>query len=294
MYDKTTFLSGMAMGLTGKGNPTFEGSGKYLYNGVELPDINSVLSQYPQYPYVLVLHSETIEYYHLLCISTNQCDTVNGFGGKWVTSNGVGIAFLLENGEWIRKYDFENRSWAHTTKVIWTSHDILNDDSSDDSGIYLAASPNPVPVEDTFTKGYLVGAELRRKRVLPEAEETATMLYNGVELPNINTVWTNKETYPYALVIQNPGKYTMLFVAHEFGSVYTDTNPSGSSYRAYPIKAPYAWYQLSTTGWSFLSTKDTDSSYKIAGYPPVWSSFDLLNEDGSVYLAASEPAPVYE
>lgn len=91
-YDKTTFLSGLAMGLTGKGNPTFEASdvfGKgyitgaklrdkrrmpegepvaYLYNGVELPALpeweiegfpyitlkNDGESDYPRYGLVVI------------------------------------------------------------------------------------------------------------------------------------------------------------------------------------------------------------------------------------------------
>jgi hypothetical protein len=29
-------------------------------------------------------------------------------------------------------------------------------------------------------------------------------------------------------------------------------------------------------------------------FTPLWTSHDILNEDGTVYLAASEPIPVYE
>lgn len=38
----------------------------------------------------------------------------------------------------------------------------------------------------------------------------------------------------------------------------------------------------------------TEGSNVELRQPLVWTGFDVLNEDGTVYVAASEPIPVYE
>lgn len=50
-------------------------------------------------------------------------------------------------------------------------------------------------------------------------------------------------------------------------------------------------------GWQPNVHGETESSTWVSqgsNYEPVWVSHDILNEDEIVYLAASEPVPVYE
>ena len=143
--------------------------------------------------------------------------------------------------------------------------------------------------------------------------EPVAYLYNGVQLPDINTVWTDKETYPYAVVIVEDGESidvtfagstiaTVVFASSrpEYNadknriicntpilmSYYTDDNTiadvaadAGLNYGLNEWGTPIAAYQL-------YSPVEDGKQY--------WTSYDILNTDGTVYLAASDPVPVYE
>ena len=45
---------------------------------------------------------------------------------------------------------------------------------------------------------------------------------------------------------------------------------------------PPAWHE-----WEVVHTK-----YAVSG--SSWANYDILNEDGSIYLSASDPIPIYE
>ena len=81
---------------------------------------------------------------------------------------------------------------------MWVNYDAMNMAYNDDGdavaqSVHLAAS-DPVPAGDTtntipavFTKGYLTGAELRRKRVIPDGiavvtDSCATEIYNNTTI----------------------------------------------------------------------------------------------------------------
>lgn len=126
------------------------------------------------------------------------------------------------------------------------------------------------------------------------AADVQMYLYNGVELPDINEVWTDEikaqcsyaviqlqpEGYSYAghyLLTFLPGKYH--YTGNDFaqddnytykGWVYTFDPVAGSEWKA--------WY----SGNVGLSIDK----------PLIWVSFDILNVDGTIYFAASDPVPV--
>ena len=123
------------------------------------------------------------------------------------------------------------------------------------------------------------------------AAETQMYLYNGVELPDINTVWLDKETYPNALIARTSTGTVYLYVCLDAGDIYSRED-GGTSYNAYKVYAPFAMYRLSNDSWKLLNSYASDMPFRLSIYTPVWSTVDLLNEDGSIYLAASEPVPV--
>lgn len=208
-YDRTAFLRGMAMGLTGKGNPTSDmavsgsgggASGNYLYNGVELP----ALPEYDKakYPYAAIeyindqglsgaylyctniplyydpthINSDTAKYhfgdklasYSQWGFISNE-ETLSAFAAMMGVSADTLLAMGYGVGFWFHMYDANELGNLGDSNVIWSSYDIV---AFVDNTVYLAAS-TPVPAGgtttmDASTKGYKVGAALRRKRVLPD------------------------------------------------------------------------------------------------------------------------------
>ncbi len=65
-----------------------------------------------------------------------------------------------------------------------------------------------------FVRGLMVSTV--SKGVLPKKREPVAWLYNGVRLPDINSVW-DKETDPYAIIYDDssPG-YRLVFSSQPF------------------------------------------------------------------------------
>lgn len=114
------------------------------------------------------------------------------------------------------------------------------------------------------------------------ADEPATMLYNGVELSNIDSVWTDKETYLYALIhLGTDGFYRLRLMSIKLNmSSSMIYSPSGYSLRL---------YKFIDGGFTLVSDGVTTVSGNVQNNGVVWANYDVLSEDGSVYLAASDP-----
>lgn len=284
-YDRKAFLSGLAMGLCGKGNPTFEGSGKMLYNGVELP----ALPEWDKvkYPYAYITDGGVIarDSRLLRCTDTplyawHYEDTSMGDLFSGVSSYGV-VAHYLGY-----RYDADSETWefraqsslifSHVYLPIWCNTDmeeIIKKDETDEltGAIGLYAS-DPVPVEDTFTKGYHVGAELRRKRVLPVA-----YLYNDIPLPK-QPVW-DKEAEPYAVIFQNSAKNYCFWTGSSPVKVLNSGKVNGM-FLEYRVAERWQWREKSKP---LISTD-----------APLWANYDVYNSDGTtLLLAASDPTPLF-
>ena len=128
----------------------------------------------------------------------------------------------------------------------------------------------------------------------------ANYLYNGVPQPDINTVWVDKVTYPHAVMTTNSRDNTVYYlwliskqtsIYGESGNEVWGVQEGNASCAIYRSRAQGAWEAANVFG-SGVNTRDDFGGYYISGYTPVWSNHDILNEDGSVYLSASEPIPV--
>ena len=126
------------------------------------------------------------------------------------------------------------------------------------------------------------------------AGEPATMLYNGVELPNIDTVWTDKMTYPYACIYLNPENVYRLCISSYPMRYKTENSKTGlwfeqsTSFISFAIDKTY-WKQVSANSNArglFSGGNGTDNRH---GYIVYWSSYDFVDFDGTVYLVASDP-----
>ena len=108
-------------------------------------------------------------------------------------------------------------------------------------------------------------------------------LYNGIRLPALPE-W-DKVMYPYAFIETTFGLYYLRVLANPL-------TPDGDSFR---FNAPglVAGAQIDVvtggySGWNGWS-EVTDNTRT-----PIWSNYDVLTADGTVFLAASDPVPVYE
>ena len=129
--------------------------------------------------------------------------------------------------------------------------------------------------------------------------------YNGTVLPEIPE-W-DKETYPYAYLVYAPGwatvnPYTVRFstTPAEYSSEDQDwsiKNPSESvGYST--MLGSNRWLDVTEhtgTGGFLVCEENPDLlSPNNATRQLVWCNADVTYPDGTVYLAASDPVPVYE
>ena len=109
--------------------------------------------------------------------------------------------------------------------------------------------------------------------------------YNGVELPDINEVWTDKVTYPYARISAND--YGVWSVA-----LLPEPIVLGSGQYC---KMQY--YELGTYGVSEGKWRRIGDDYMVWSDSQIfnlqWSNHDILNADGSVYFPKSEAILLY-
>lgn len=140
----------------------------------------------------------------------------------------------------------------------------------------------------------------------------ANFLYNGVELPNIDAVWTDKTAYPYAIItsfdaalVGYSGSSTIYLldasgVAHYNNNGVCYKNPPYLSCSWFCSYDPDVCSYLSGMGlpitvgeWGGSSPSDigSGSAQSVVG-TVFWSNADILNTDGSVHLAASTPIRV--
>ena len=120
----------------------------------------------------------------------------------------------------------------------------------------------------------------------------ANYLYNGVSLPDINTVWKDKETYPYAFIDRGSTGGYILRLCGKKGTVLP--NEQGVPLIRVSKIIPVTVYTLQGF-WKCsheynAGTEDVDRISFVIG-SPLWSNYDILNEDGTLYFAASEPVP---
>ena len=125
-----------------------------------------------------------------------------------------------------------------------------------------------------------------------------TYSYNGVVLPELPE-W-DRETYPYAYILHFLATDTYYLFCFEPLTINgVDSKPmviydtadgrwefdADASYYRYIATSENVW-EYDRIGATLAAPEET--------YPVIWANTDIFYEDGTVYLAASEPIPVYE
>ena len=120
-------------------------------------------------------------------------------------------------------------------------------------------------------------------------ENMANYLYSGVELPELPE-W-DKTKYPYAIIRYieaSNGKgdrylfYALPYVNYKdrYGWEISISNSDLYASCLYYPDEDVTWGNLSETEWNYTPCMVSDI---------IWTNFDVLNEDGSIYLEASIP-----
>lgn len=256
----------------------------FLYNGVELPDINEVWTDKATYPYAFISGGADFGY-SLTCTKVQPIHYGDGEVEIRNTATIVYLCvFLPGETEWtIFGEDVFEGTGSYivasgTAPVVWTNTDILNTDNT----VYFAAS-TPTRV-DSKLKISIGGG----------ANGDGFALYNGVKLPNIDSVWTDKETYPYGCLVNSDGLCILYLTDYLFTFDGEQVvKPAGNYITIYlyanDVEAA-ASMGIPVGEWVFV-TAGADPNTFVSSFVN-WSNYDILNTDGSVYLAASDPIPL--
>lgn len=282
----------------------------YLYNGEKFPDIYTVYTPELQEEYqcAFILFDAGA---HRLVFANEvpSCLTFSPY--LYVNSENMQYELSADTGDWI--FLDENGGFTINKLALkWTSHDILNNDGS----VFMATSaPIPVggePIDPTsMLMSWQLGARIagmRGKRpVIPDVPvepdepsgEIVGYLYNGVQLPDINEVWTDKSTHQFGTIgnilsdgVGLPTGTTVLFCTESpflCNDGYYFLEGLGENAQ----KAPSKVYILNGGEWVY-GGEETRYDWARTEISISWANHDIINEDdNSVDLAASDPVPVY-
>ena len=132
-------------------------------------------------------------------------------------------------------------------------------------------------------KAFALGNALRAYLAGRGAKKAEKYSYNGVVLPALPE-W-DKETYPYAAITSLGG--SKQFVAFS-ADVHHGKNPFGDDTL---VASSYQTWLYTPDSWN-------SPNYAMPDYVTIeiifWADFDIYTSDGTLYLAASDPIPVYE
>lgn len=109
--------------------------------------------------------------------------------------------------------------------------------------------------------------------------EPVAHLYNGTQLPALPE-W-DKETYPYALIVWNKNNSEYMLLLQDS----KETVDADGEYMLFYESGIF--YRANNGAWEIASADSYDA------VKPIWANYDILDSNGSVYLAASDPIPVY-
>lgn len=252
----------------------------YLYNGVELP----ALPEWDKaaYPYAVIATQGRDEWGRCFLYFAEEPFTTAPSGGIGNANSGATLTAQF-------RYVVGNDVWdegPHTSigcYPIWSNFDLYYPDNyqSNPGGLCLAAS-TPVPVYDptALLQGYLVGCRIRAMR---GKKKIVGYSYNGTVLPGLPE-W-NKEKYPYAWIGKEASPSFLYMLSQP--PLWNGTELVASA------DCNCLWYSLTGGVWVYDLTA-THSAGDTVGDDAMWTNTDILNTEGAVHLAASDPAPIYE
>lgn len=274
---------------------------KHLYNGIPLPAMPE-----HEHPNAYIYYSPGLGAIspakYCLLFTTEPYYGVSS-DGKYCIGRQIGdikyVAFepITDESTWGSKAESTTQGVENPVgTVVWANFDVLNEDGS----VFLKASdPVPVgPVTDrnpaAMLMGFQLGAAIRRMRgmIQPELPPVQTIVGyrygDSPVLPDINSVWTDKEMYPHAALFRNPEDTEMYGLYLSDFSLLCQT---GSNYYISGTKLQAHTCTISANEWVFLAEQTLTTIMNTGG--ALWANTPFIDDSGNL-TEASEPVPVYE
>ena len=277
----------------------------YLYNDVQLPPLPEWDRE--KYPYAAIETNEERTYFVLIITEKPVRLRINTWNMAFIATEptqyitwDIGVS-SGHDGAWGGEYsgskDSVDNSFGTFGSVLWANFDVLKEDGA----FYLSAS-EPIPVYESDE---------------PEKQPIAYS-YNGIQSPDIYTAYTPElqAEYPYAVLFNRPNydSYITLIISKKPCYVnysHIIFNIGHSNLKWDEDGAVLEFHDL-----VFYSDGVTlaDSKANLDDVGNVWSNHDILYAEdynsrydidgnpsstpdplaGTLFLAASEPVPVYE
>jgi len=123
------------------------------------------------------------------------------------------------------------------------------------------------------------------------AADSGTMLYNGVELPDIESVWTNKENYPAVSIyrINDTSEYRLRFAK---GWLYNFQTTYNNHERLYVMQGDCYRYSLVDGEWVLSALVDNnDAPIANSNNIVIWANTNLYTDSSltTPYFITSAP-----
>lgn len=343
-YGKKTFLSGLAMGLTGKGNPTFAGSDVFgkgyitgaklrdkrrlpaaflygraaedgekptvIYDGVEyvgaiLPDIKTCWNGdvKERLPYCVAKMRDSSG-----SVSFYVCSEPMWLYGYWGSYPSTWYEYVRMPLDSLYRSVYRDKSSAAEPLYFYPDSDQVMDDEDGGPGI-TELSNDTVVWANYDVERYAVGGLVCAKSEPIPLYNLPKCRYSGSVAPDVETVWVDKETFPYAymcFVPDYPNTPIWLYLSDAplYYSAADDLCyfPAGCTVHHWTKNTYVDFWEVYNK-----NTYKKDTALGMPGGTPwgsseyappctnFWASADVINQDtGEVYHAATEPIPVYE
>lgn len=280
-----------------------------LYNGIPLPALPGYNESVYTHGFIQYGGVAGMEIYNLIVSTASGVMGDSYTVGEhtysaWVVAANETAAENLSGAypgistkEWLQFEDGNTVTASTYDNIVWSNFDILKADGS----VYLKAS-KPFDL-DAFKIGLSLGL---CGKALPWKAEPVAWLYNGVRLPKLPE-W-DKETYPYAfMTVMATSSNTSAYLYCSPVPIYKNDNGGLISSLITKQDGTVICYTCSLLSdgtvfedWTRYENGDksvvSDASFIVINTALIkWSNYDMLNySDDSVYLAASEPVPVYD
>ena len=265
------FVKGMLPGLPGKPHPMANKEPvAYLYNGVRLPKLPEWDRE--MYPYAMIRYYNDKDAYFLHTVKYRPYYTL-AYREPRISYGDSNAHYKLIEDTWELIEKDEQRSSIDPvlTPIVWANFDII-----DDSGaIYQKTGTTNDPHVRTAAD-----------HMHPCLDKSVKYLYNGVELPALPDF--DIRVYPHVYICEYGITDSIKYSWYACRNPMRDTgfDSYGSQVE---MDIPFIWSD--ETDWEIAD--NGNSVFDHSNYP-IWANCDFLKKDGTLYLAASDPIPVYE
>ena len=175
--------------------------------------------------------------------------------------------------------------WTNTTLYDVSGNVVIQGAGAEQAGF---------PLESWLT-GFALGLAGKPLPMGTVEREPVAYLYNGVRLPKLPE-W-DKKKYPYVMMWdRHGGTYGTVYafsVAHHKIMLV-----EGATETAIGVGAGETYLEISYGMGDYSQfqsfTEKTPDSPALLSREVHWSNYDIVDENGTLFLAASDPVPIYE